>query len=159
MKKKYFLNVFLVILVVSLAGFGGTAMAYRGMGGCGSSGGLGWHKGGDGPGIADELTDDEIQKLNDERKTFLNETKELRNDIYAKDLELRAEIAKKNPDTEKAAKIQKELSNLNAELDQKMLQHRIRMKKICPAAERGCMYGPGGGMGFGHGGMGKMHRK
>jgi Spy/CpxP family protein refolding chaperone len=151
MKRSYLSKVLLVVMLFSLVGFGGSALAFRGMGNCGSGGGPGWNKGGDGPGFADELTEDEIGKLKEERKAFLNETKDLRNDIYAKDLELKAEIAKKNPDLEKASKLQKELSGLNTEFDQKMLQHRIKMKKICPAAERGCMHGHGSGSDFGRG--------
>jgi len=159
MKKSYFFKVLLVVVLFSLVGFGGSAMAFRGIGSCGSGGGPGWHKGGNAAGVADELTEDEIRKMDEERKAFFNETRDLRDDIYAKDLELRAEIAKKNPDAEKAARLQKELSDLNAGFDQKMLQHRIKMKKICPAAERGCMYGHGGGSGLGPGHMGKEHRK
>jgi len=107
-------------------------------------------KGGGGSGYLDELSDDEIKKLQEERKAFLNETKSLRNDIYAKDLELRAEIAKENPDIKKAASLQKELSDLNTGFDQKMLQHRIKMKKINPAAARGCMRGGGSEFSRGH---------
>jgi Spy/CpxP family protein refolding chaperone len=158
MKKSYFSTVLLVVMLFPLVGFSGSAMAFRGIGNCGGGGGPGWHKGVDRAVVVDELTEDEIRKLDEERKAFLNETKDLRNDIYAKDLELRAEIAKKNPDLEKASRLQKELSDLNAEFDQKMLQHRIKMKKICPASERGCMYGHGS-PGFGKKHMGKGRGK
>ena len=151
MKRNYFSIGLMAIVLFSLVGFAGSAFAFRGVGNCGSGGGPGWNKGGGGPGFADELSEDEIKKITEERKAFMNETKDLRNDIYAKDLELRAEIAKKNPDLEKASKLQKELSDLNTEFDQKMLNHRIKMKKICPASERGCMYGHGGP------GFGKKH--
>jgi len=154
MKRNYLSILLLIIVLFSLVEFGGSAFAFRGIGNCGSGGGPGWNKGGEGPGFADELSDDEIKKLNDERKAFLNETKSLRNDIYVKDLELRAEIAKDNPDMEKATNLQKEISDLNTRFDQKMLQHRIKMKKINPAAGRGCMYGGGSEFGRGHPGKG-----
>jgi len=150
MKKNYLSIVLLVIALISLVGFTGSAFAFRGIGNCGSGGGPGWNKGGDGPGYLDELSKDEIKKLKEERKAFLNDTKSLRNNIYAKDLELRAEIAKENPDIKKAASLQKELSDLNTGFDQKMLQHRIKMKKINPAAARKFMRGGGPEFSRGH---------
>jgi zinc resistance-associated protein len=158
MKTNYLSIVLLIIALFSFVGFAGSALAFRGIGNCGSGGGPGWNKGGGGPGFADEFSADEIKKFKEERKSFLNETRDLRNGIYAKDLELRAEIAKKNPDLEKASNLQKELSDLNARFDQKMLQHRIKMKKINPAAGRGYMYGGGSGFSRGNPGKGRCRK-
>ena len=62
----------------------------------------------------------------------------------------------------KASDIQKDISKIEAELDQKRLDHVIKMKKINPNAGRGYMmggrgcgemrgYGPGAGRGPGGG--------
>ena len=73
--------------------------------------------------------------------------------------QLRSELAKPEPDAKKAAGIQKEISNLESELDQKRLDHRIKMKKDFPDfGAGGYGYGPRGkGMGrgmYGGGGYG-----
>jgi len=46
--------------------------------------------------------------------------------------ELNSELAKKNPDSKKSGALQKELSGLKGQLDQKRTEHRIRMNKINP---------------------------
>ncbi len=83
------------------------------------------------------LSEDEIKKANEEREAFFKTTEELRQDIYAKELELKSEIAKKDTDTGKAIKIQKEISELKSQFDQKRLDHMLKMKKINPSLARG----------------------
>jgi hypothetical protein len=51
-------------------------------------------------------------------------------DVYAKRLELRGELAKKDPDAKKAAELQGEISKLQAEFDQKRIDHLIKVRKI-----------------------------
>ena len=85
-----------------------------------------------------------------ERNAFIESTRELRGKHYQKELELRAELAKQNPDAKRAAELQKEVSAIKAELGQKRLEHQLKMKKDYPQ-----LYGKGFGGGFGpHGGMG-----
>lgn len=159
-------KLFTVIAVVALVGLGATAFA--------DWGGGGWHRGsgyhhrgwGGGPGsgygpMMDDLSDDEIKVFEKERQAFFKETESLRQDLYSKELELRSELAKENPDAKQAASIQKEISNLETQLDQKRVDHMIKMRKINPNAGRGYMmgrggmgYGPGSGQGFGSGGGG-----
>jgi len=59
-------------------------------------------------------------------------TQDLRQNIYQKRLELNSELAKKNPDPKKAGVLQKELSGLQGQLDQKRIENRIKMNKINP---------------------------
>jgi len=73
------------------------------------------------------------------------------NDIFQKRLELRSELAKQTPDVQKAVKLQKELSELKAQFDQKRIDHRIKMKKINPNVGRG-FGGRGRVLGRGFGG-------
>jgi hypothetical protein len=76
----------------------------------------------------------------------------LRQDLYAKNLELRSELAKDNPDVQKAAALQKEISKLESGLDQKQLDFMLNLRKVAPDAGRGYMMGGRGGMmGYGPG--------
>jgi len=120
--KKGFLVILAIAAVVALSV---TAYAGRGMG-YGPGGGQcqGIRGGGYGPGSGNmmgNISDDEAKKINDERDAFFKATEDLRQDIYAKEMELNSELAKKNIDTEKAVKIQKEISALESDFDQKRL--------------------------------------
>jgi Spy/CpxP family protein refolding chaperone len=146
--KKGLLAVFAIVAVVALSV---SAYAGRGMTGYGPGDGqcmrsMGGH--GRGPGyMMGNLTEDEIKKINEEREAFFKATDDLRQDIYAKEMELNSELAKKNIDADKAAKIQKEISELESKFDQKRLEHMIKMKKLNPHMAKG--FGMGMGMGGG----------
>lgn len=84
-----------------------------------------------------QLTNEQIQKLNEERAKFHSITQDVRQQLHEKELFLRAEFAKKNPDAATAASIQKEISELNSKMDQMRLEHRLEMKKIDPALGSG----------------------
>jgi len=111
------------------------------------------HKGVGGPecGAFDNLSEDEIKKLDAERMTFFESTKDLRRKIYQKRLELASELAKENPDAAAAAALQTELSDFKAQMAQKRLEHILRVQKINPDLGRG--FWGGGPMG-----PGMMHR-
>jgi Spy/CpxP family protein refolding chaperone len=149
-----------VIAIVALVGLGATAFAHweggwhrgpgyhhRGWGG-GPESGYGPMMGG--------LSGDEIKAFEKERQAFFKETASLRKSLFSKELELRSELAKENPDAGKANQLQKEISDLESQLDQKRVDHMIKMRKINPDAGRGYMMGRGGtgyGPGY-HRGMG-----
>mgnify|MGYP001822358353 CR=1 FL=1 len=78
------------------------------------------------------LSDEYQNTLDKERQAFFDETKGLRQDIYQKRLELKSELAKKNPDAQKAAALHKDISKLAEEFDQKRLAFFLKMKKINP---------------------------
>ena len=127
----------------------GQGMGYgRGMGrGMGYGRGMG--RGFRGYNAATALSDEQIQKLEDQRKAFFEATKDLRQDLFAKQLELKSEFAKKSPNADKAAELQKDISQLRSQLDQKRIEHRLEMQKINPDLGRG----PGRGFGrWGRGG-------
>ena len=158
----------LVITIVGMLGMGTAAMADRGWGpGSGGGGYCGdcprGYGGGYGKGFSSErgpawgrnLTDEERQKLEAERDAFFDSTSGLRQSIYQKKLELRAEMAKPSPDAAKAATLQGEISGLKAEMAQKRLEHQLKVKEINP--EMGAMMmgkgdGRGGRRGYGGGG-------
>jgi len=144
--KKGFLVILAIAAVVVLSV---TAYAGRGMG-YGPGGGQcqGIRGGGYGPGsgyMMGNIGEDEAKKLNDARDEFFKATEDLRQDIYAKEMELNSELAKKNIDAEKAAKLQKDISELESKFDQKRLDHMIKMKKLNPNLARGFGGGCSGG--------------
>ncbi|MCG6894894.1 MAG: periplasmic heavy metal sensor [Desulfobacteraceae bacterium] len=159
-------NLLILIVGIALVGFASTAMA--GWGGGGHMG-PGWHhrggyegggpygpggygKGGCGYGA--DLTDEQIQQIENERKAFFEATKEIRRDLRDKQLQLRRELDSENLDRDKAFQLQKGISDLRATLDQKRLEHRIAMQEISPDLGRGPDRGRGPGMGYGRGGYG-----
>ena len=144
----------IVITVIALVGLAGYALADwgKGYGSRGQGwGGPGrhhrWDERGYGPGMG-ALSQEQQTKLDEQRQTFFKGTEELRREIYQKELELKSELAKKDPDASKAADIQKALSALRGDMDQKRLEHQLKVKQIVPYAARGFK---GGGRGFGGG--------
>ena len=153
-------KVIIVVAIIGIIGYAATAFAGggRGWGGgyCGGPG-SGWaQRGYAGPDYQGNLSDEEIAKLNEKRQAFFEETSDLRENLNQKKLELRAELAKKDPDAKKAVDLQKEISELKGELDQKRIVQRIKMKKENPEMFSGRGYGFGGrGKGYGGRGMGQ----
>jgi len=97
--------------------------------------------GASGWGAFDNLTEEDIKKLEEERTAFFEATKDLRREVYQKGLELASEMAKQNPDAATAAVIQKEISDTKAQLAQKHLDHIFRVRKINPDLGMGFMGG------------------
>ena len=160
-------KILVVLTVFTIMGFGVYAFADGGMGygrhhrGEGHHG-RGWQGEGYGcPGYGSmmgNLSDEEIQKMDEQRKAFFKSTQDLRQNIYQKRLALESEFAKKSPDAKNASNLQKEISDLRAQIDQKRIAHLIEMKKINPGLGAGFM-GPGmmgQGNGRGYKGNGPM---
>ena len=160
-------KIFIAVLFVAVFAIASTSFA-----GWGRGGGKGWGggpcwgqgqgygpKGYGGQGYQSNLSDEELNKLNQERQAFIEATSDLREKLYQKELELRSELAKPEPDAKKAAELQKEISGLESQLDQKRLEQRIKMKKDFPQLGfRGQGYGRGGrGMGRGMYGGGNCY--
>ena len=102
---------------------------------------------GRGYGYRGNLTEDEMRNLDQEREAFLEATEGMRREINEKELALRSEIAKESPDAKKAADLQKEISEIESQINQKRVEHIIKMRKISPNAGKGFM--GRGGMGYG----------
>lgn len=144
-------NVLIALVSVAMVGFAVNAFARDGRG---MGRGNGWgdcdqgyhHRGGYGPMWDDNLSDKEVKQLETQRDKFYNDTKALRDSLYEKKRDLRDELAKDKTDTVKASTLQKEISGLEAQLDQKRITHMIEMKKINPNIGRGY------GRGYRHGG-------
>jgi Spy/CpxP family protein refolding chaperone len=184
MKKNNTVKTVMVMVMVLIMGTAGSALAYRGWGGQGqgdygcSGDGYGWKRGG-GPGQGGwdcprdgsswkrgpkqgngygmrDMSQEDIAKMAQLRQQFFEDTDTLRSDLRSKHFELRSELAKENPDLTTVKNIQKELSALEAQMDQKRIEHQLEMRKVNPDAGRGFKmgYGPRGG----HGGYGDCRR-
>lgn len=171
MKKMFANNVFMILIIATfMVGAGvytayahGPGGGYQGnygpmMGGWGMGPGMmggsghyghGCQYGGYGP-MMGNLTDDEIQQIDKQCSAFWKSTEDLRQKLYQKELALQSEFAKENIDTQKAEDLQKEISRLQSQIDQKRIDHMIEMRKINPNVGRGFM--GSGGMGSGMGG-------
>jgi Spy/CpxP family protein refolding chaperone len=98
-----------------------------------------------------DLTPEQREQLDAERKAFFNATRKARQDLRASRLALRAEIAKSELDINAAKDLQKEISRMQADLDQKRLDHLVKIREIDPDAGRGFF---GKNRGKGHRGSG-----
>jgi hypothetical protein len=144
-----------VLTVAAVIGIGTYAFGHMG-GGYGNygrmHGGPGMHQGYYGESGNDyrtDLKDEDLKALEEERSAFLKATDSVRQNLYSKELELRSELYKENPDVAKAEALQKEISKIESELDQKRIGHMIQIRKLNPNASRGFMMG-GYHMGYGN---------
>ncbi len=137
----------MILSVIAILAFGAYAFADWGMGyghhrGWGHYGQDMQHRGWGGQGyghMMGDLSEEQISKLDKERNAFYKATEDLRQEIYRKELELRTELSRANPDAKKAASLQKNISKLEARLNQKQIDHMIAVKKINPNTGRGFM--------------------
>lgn len=124
----------------------------RGMGrgyGRGPEGCPGWSESrGYGPGRSD-LSREQLDQMDKERESFFSATESLRKDIDDKEQALSEELRKESPNMESARMIQKELSALQSQFDEKRLEHMMTMRKIAPDAGRGYAGGYHGRQGYG----------
>jgi hypothetical protein len=135
------------------SGYGMMGSGYGMMGpGYGMMGpGYGPQQGGNnGSGYYGNSGNEEMARFDKEHQAFYEETRLLEEKLLQKELELRSELAKPEPDGKKAAGIQKEITDLEVQLSQKRSDHERHMRS---ALSRG--YGQrgtyGGGMGGGTG--------
>lgn len=95
----------------------------------------------DNRGYYGNLTEEQVEKLNALHQKFYDETQTLRNDLRTKSTELANILSTKDPDVEKAKAVQREISDIRAKLDEKILEHRIEAAKIVPDSYMGRGYG------------------
>ena len=128
------------IAILAIIGFAGFAFAHGEYGNRGWSGrhmGYGPHMGYNDYGRNSGLNESEIDKIEKARDDFYKSTEKTRETIYQKRIDLRKELSKADPDTNKLKTIQKKLSKLEAELDQETLDYEVKISKIAPNARGG----------------------
>ena len=82
---------------------------------------------------------------------FYNDTAEIRNQIRTKSAELGTLLNSPNPDIEKAKSLQREISELQAKMDEKRLNYELETRKSAPEGSYGRGYGRGYGPMGGYG--------
>ncbi len=127
-------------------GSGGHMMGYNGYDDHMGGGGNGYHRGYGDAGRGQRLSDEQLEKVGQAREDYFKASSQIRNEAYQKRLEIRSELSRENPDADKLRKVQKDLSGLEAELDQKRLEHELKISKIAPDSKRGYARN-----GYGHG--------
>ena len=111
------------------------------------------------------LTQEQTTKLQELRNSFFKDTAGLWSDIFKKEQDMDVLMLEKSIDTEKAKKLQDEISGLHAQIAQKRLQAQLDARKLLTPeqiaqlppgcnmgfgpAGKGCGFGPGGGKGAG----------
>jgi Spy/CpxP family protein refolding chaperone len=162
MKMNNFVKAVTVLAIAGIVGFAATSFAGWGRGGggnCWGQGSGGGQRGYAPSGDPGNMSDEQITRLDKQRQAFFEETRNLRENLYQKELELRSELAKEDPDGQKAAGLQAEISGLTAQLDQKRIDRRLKMQKDNPEFFAGRGYGKGGrGKGRGFYGQGQGFR-
>ena len=171
MKRRLTLKIVSIAAVLGILAMTGYGFAYDGYGQGHHRGGYGMNGSedcpawGNGPGQGrwGNLSQEDAQKFQEKRDAFFKATRGLRDGLYQKGLELRSELAKAEPDVNRASGIQSEISKMRSELDQKRLAHRIEMRKLFPDAGFGYGRGQKGmrgayGMGRGNAGPGACWR-
>ena len=150
-------NVIIIIASFAAIGLGVNAFAHNGMGWGGGWGhhSPGWHHRDEynPEEYNNQLSKEEYKQFDQKREAFLKETQELRDNLIEKENELQNELAKDEPDASVASRLQKEISELQAQFDQKRIDHMIEMRKLNPNIGRGYMRG-GPMMGYGSGSYG-----
>ncbi|MCG6894212.1 MAG: periplasmic heavy metal sensor [Desulfobacteraceae bacterium] len=120
-------------------GYGGGPMMGPGYGGHM----MGWRGDWDDLGLSRE----QATQLEEARESFFDETRGLRDNIYEKSAQIRREFSQRNPDRSRIVELQKELSQLESQFDQKRLDYELEVRKIAPEIQSryGRGYGPGAG--------------
>ena len=137
-----FIGITLITFFLSAA----SAMAFRCSAG-GGMGGCGWC--GNGPNSLSlyevpNLTAEQSEKLAHYQKAHIEETSALRTDLAVKKIELNQLLAQPQPQKDPALQLQKEISNLKSQLQQKCLSRHLEMGSILTEEQRAQLpYGPG----------------
>ena len=98
-------------------------------------------------GYASTLTKEQQEQLADLDRKFYDETINLRDQLWSKSAELNSLLSETNPDTSKVGQLQKEVSDLRAQFDQKATTYELEARKIAPETRFGGGYGYGPMMG------------
>jgi len=102
------------------------------------------------------LNSKQQEQLADLNQRFFNETKALRDKLWSESNELNTLLSEATPDTVKVDRLQQDISDLRAKLDEKAINHETEARKIAPDNWFGNGYGYGPMMGgYGMGGNGR----
>lgn len=150
MKTRTYIVAFAVVAVVAVSAVSFAGQGYGpGRGGRGPCGGYGF-----GPAV--ELTEEQQAALRTAYDEYAKKTAAVGQDLYAKNLELEAELAKSAPDAKRVASLTKEVNDLNGAIFAERVAFRAKLAKDF-GIRGGAGCGVGGGPGYGMmGGRGMM---
>lgn len=94
--------------------------------------GPGYDRGMRGAGGWGALSEEDAARINAARDDFYKETRELRSNISDARIELGREMDKDQPDEGRVLELQKQVSQLEAEFDQKSVAHQLKINKLMP---------------------------
>jgi Spy/CpxP family protein refolding chaperone len=152
MKRKLFITT--ITLAALMLAFNAQAQQGRGFG----RGGMGQGLMGCPPQL--NLTQDQQKSFNSLRQSFLKDTAVINNEIAQKRLEMDSLFIGSTTDEDKAVKLQREISALQSQYNEKRLSHQLKARKLLTPDQigqlpSGCNLGfgcgPGSGKGCGHG--------
>ena len=92
----------------------------------------------------ENLTEAQRSQLQKLHQDFYDKTAKLRTEIMSKRAELGVLLNTSKPDVEKAQALQKEISDLSAQLAQERINFQLEARKIAPDLRLGRGYGQGG---------------
>ncbi len=152
---------FIIIAFIASAGIVSTAFAHGGWGGGAYGGHMmgpgygggdmmgpgygGGHMMGYGPGYGPymrgygswgSLSEEDAVKIDAARDDFYKETRELRGKIDDARIALHSEMDKNQPNESKVMELQKQLSKMQAQFDQKALAHELKIDKMVPGGHQ-----------------------
>jgi Spy/CpxP family protein refolding chaperone len=78
------------------------------------------------------LSEEDAAKIDAARDEFYKETRKLRGKIDDVRIALRNEMERDQPNEGKVTNLQMQLSKLQAEFDQKLIEHRLKVGKLMP---------------------------
>lgn len=90
-----------------------------------------------------DLSDEEAAKLEASQKQFFEDTRELRGQIDEMQIAMRNEMSRDNPDRDKIFELQKQVSVMQSDFDQKALAHQLEVRQLLPDNYRVSGYGRG----------------
>lgn len=123
-------------------GYGGGMMGRGMMGGYGQGYGQG-PMGHSGSNAYGNLSREDEARLDQAQTKFFDETRELRTAIRDKQFALDDELQKANPDKAKVNDLQKQLSQLESQFNQRALDNQLAMRKEFPNSGYARGYGRG----------------
>ena len=149
MKSKALITSFAVVavLAVSAVSYAGPHGQSRGLGPCGAYN------------PAASLTEEQQAALKTAYEDYAKKLNAVGQDLYAKNLELEAELAKAAPDAKRVSTLTKEVNDLRGKVFDQQVQFRSKLAKdFGIRGGGGCGVGGGMGGGMGYGMMGGMGR-
>jgi Spy/CpxP family protein refolding chaperone len=140
-------TIIIAVASVSAIGYAVNAFAHGGKGwaGCGGHHSQGWqHRGEYCPKLDHQLSKAQFIQIEQIKEAFFKDTRQLRANLHEKRRELQTELAHDELDASKVSGLQKEISELQAQFDQKRIDHMVEMRKLTPNG--GCKFMRGGPM-------------